>query len=153
MANLKKHSNLYIYFKPIRLPVVYRKYTKSVGASKNMMTRIQNLNDELQTVSESDRKTWSSFLLTFNIFFKLCLCAVLLIASCWCLSGSGSHFPLWCRSRSGFFPKFYTWWKILLDYFCTHNCPWLLHWFIFVVRCHCFQILESMLKFSGKTIV
>ncbi len=29
------------------------------------MTRIQNLNDELQTVSESDRKTWSSFLLNF----------------------------------------------------------------------------------------
>jgi hypothetical protein len=51
-------KNILVYiFKPIRLSVFYRKYTKSVGESKNMMTRIQNLNDELQTVPESDRKT------------------------------------------------------------------------------------------------
>jgi hypothetical protein len=53
---IEKRILVYI-FKPRRLSVFYRKYTKSVGESKKMMTRIQNLNDELQTVPESDRKT------------------------------------------------------------------------------------------------
>ncbi len=85
----------------------------------------------------------------YYIFFQCCGST-----SFWCQSwpGSGSDFPLWCRSRSGSwsgsYPKFYTYRKIMI--FFPRQCQFPL---IGVIIFNILNNTYGILKFPEKVII